>query len=1236
MRQHTPANFKHPIGRWIFINLQYKIMKKNAENFCIGSYRASYLQTLRIMKLFFLFVLVGTLQLSASVYSQSTKINLNLRNTSLKQVLQEIEKQSDVTFIYSDTNIDVNKTVSVEANNKDLNDLLAEMFTGNQVKYSMIDNHVVLSAKTSSVNVTQQQQIVVSGKVTDTKGEPLPGVSIVEKGTTNGTITGVDGSYTIDVKAADEVLVFSFIGFENQEVNIAGRREINITLVEEVTGLDEVVVTALGIKKEAKALGYAVSKVDSERILASGKPANALQSLYGSAAGVQVAATASGPTGGMKINIRNAVSFDASSTTRPLIVVDGVPIHDESTGIGYDAFSRDNGTGINDINPDDIASFEILKGAKASVLYGSEGANGVILITTKSGAKGKGLGVEASFSTTWDKVAFLPDLQDQYGTGRSPSATETDDQGYFLDENGVRTLDYTGSAFGPKFDPNVTLKWWDGSERPWVPSGSTVYDKMFDVGRQNTTNVAISSGGEKGSMRFSYTNMQLTPTTASGEYDKNTFSLSASYQMNDYIKVSYAGNFYISENLNAANANSFDAQGARSSLGAYSADIDVDLIRRDLVTEEGYNYYANPNMTNFFSAGRRAVASYFWDQEQNESIFNRLHNIQSLTLDLKVNEMFSATVMGGIDLTTERNQYKGKLLDPSLIGPNSGSSYIDETRNIRKTYGQAMFNFNADYEKLNISGFVGGAIRNNYLDKKGARQIGGMVIPNFFSFSNLPSGQQPIYQYDNGEDMLYSLLGSVQFAWDNQIYLELQGRQDWSSILPPDHNSYFYPGASVSWIMNEAIAFPAWVNMAKFRASWADVGRPGPRYFSNVNYDVSASGAGYILSPPSHLPPMDENGVPNLEPERKREFEVGLEAYLFRNQRIGVDFSYYTSDTYNQIMAVTAPPGMGVETIRMNAGDVQNNGWELTLKTKPVYTNDFSWDLNLTFAGNKTRIKELGGDLNSLTLWSTNGLNAVAEVGGEYGLIYQQKGWQHYVNPSDPNDPNNGKKVVSSDGASYNYAATSSKMVGKLLPDVTGGLYTSFNYKDFRLIANFDYSFGAFFISETETYMMAAGVLDETLKYRDKEHGGVAYHMEGGEKVLGEATDGSATFWDGVVLDGVLADGTVNNKVVSAEDYYYASYFSNNFFPEDRLFKSDYIALRNIALDYHVPYSIAEKVKLKDLTVSVFANNVAYLYKAAPNTIPESSNGTGWGDSSYGTTAMPAQRSIGVALKVKF
>lgn len=1195
------------------------------------------------MKLTTLLLIVTLFQVQANTYSQNTKISIDLKEVTVLNVLDKIEQSTEFKFLVDPNEIDLNRVISIKEKKKKIDFILKKIFASTNVTYSILEQQIVLKMGVLTPLPLNMQSVVVpqntvSGVVTDEEGVPLPAVNVVEKGTSNGASSDFDGNYSIKVSES-ATLVFSYLGFSSKEVLVSGQNTINVALGEDTSQLDEVVVTALGIRKDAKALGYSVAKVDSERIMASGTPTNALQALYGTASGVRVAATASGPAGGMKINIRNAISFDANSTTRPLIVVDGIPIHDENTGISANSRSgRDNGTGINDINPDDIASFDILKGAKASVLYGSEGANGVILITTKSGTKNSGLGVSLSMTTTLDNAAFLPDLQNQYGTGRSPSSTETDDQGFYLNDDGQRTLDVTGAAFGPKYDSNVQLNWWDGSQRAWVPNSKTIYDQIFQTGRQTTTNVALTSGGEKGSMRFSYTNTDLKSISAGGQYNKNTFSLSASYEINDFIKLKYSGNYYATENLNSSYAGSLDSQGATSSLGAYSSDIDVSLLRQYLITDDGYNYFANPDRkTNFISAGRSAIANTLWGWGQNEAIFNRIHNIQSLTLDIELNKFFGLTILGGLDNTNQNNEYKGKLNDPSQVGPTSGSVYRDVSRTIRKTYGQALLNFNAAASQdVKISGFVGGVIRHHFEEEKGAERIGGFVIPNFFSFSNLPAGQQPNYTFDNQEDILYSALGSVSLDWKDQVFLEGQMRNDWSSILPPQNNSYFYPGLSATWILSNSLSLPASVKFLKLRTSWADVGRPGSRYFSNVNLGVSQSGSGFILSPPSDLPPIDDNFVPNLKPERKREFEAGLEAYFFENRRIGLDFAVYHSNTYDQIMAVTAPPGLGVNKIRLNAGDVETTGWEVALKTKPVYTDDFKWDLDFTFSGNKTKVVKLDGELNNLSLWSTNGLNAVAEVGGEYGLIYQQKGFKKYINPSDENDPNNGKYIVDNSGNNYRYYSDSNKQVGKILPDLVGGVFTSFNYKDFTLIANFDYTFGATFISEQETYMMASGVLKESLKYRDQANGGTAYHVDdAGVLVQGTSPSGGSTFHDGVVLDGVLEDGTPNTQVVRAEDYYYSSYFSNGFFPEDRLFKSDYIALRNIALDYKFPSAVIKRIGLDGLSLSVFCNNVAYLYKAAPNTIPESSNGTDWSSANYGTTALPSQRSLGLSLKVK-
>jgi iron complex outermembrane receptor protein len=1082
-----------------------------------------------------------------------------------------------------------------------------------------------------------QEKMTVSGTVKDSTGTALAGATVNEKGTSNRVPTDAAGHFTLHVKPGAR-LVITYIGFATKEVPATSSMQVTMSAGSQTT--EEVVVTALGIKKNSKALGYAVSKIDNDRIMASGTPANALQALYGAAPGVTVAQTAAGPSGGMKINIRNAVSFDQSTSNRPLIVVDGVPIHDQNTQMGFGATDRDNGTGINDINPDDIASFEILKGAKASVLYGYAGANGVILITTKSGARGKGLGVAASFTTTWDRVAFMPKLQTEYGTGSSPSNSRNDADGYYIDPaTGKRTLATTlgdgfgSAAFGPKFDPSVSLVWWDGVSRPWVPQTKNIYNDLYKTGHQNTTNVSVGGANEQGQIRFSYTNTTMPGTRPGSKYDKNTFSLNTSYKVNNFITLRYAGNFFISKNVNAANLATMNGEGTQTEIGAYSSDINVGLLNSHMVTPDGYNFFESPQNRYLISNGRQAVVGFLWDQTQNNSTFTRNHNIQSLTADIRLSKVFSITATGGMDYSTERNVYKGKLLDPSKIGPESGFMYSDATNIYKNTYGQGMLNYNTKLSKdWNLSGFVGGIVQKNTLEGKGASVNGygggGLVIPNFFSFTNLPTGVQPTYIFQNGEDILYAAVGSAQASWRNQLFVEVQGRQDWSSILYKTHNTYFYPGVSAAWVLSETLKLPAVFDYAKVRTSWAEVGRPGPRYFSNINYTVSQVGGGYVFTPQPDLAVMDSSGNPDLKNERKREYEIGFETYLFKNRRLGIDFSYYNSTIYDQIMAVAAPPGTGFKNYRMNAGAVRTKGWELAIKTKPILTKDFEWDLNFNFAHGKTIVQRLDGTLQSLTLWTAFGsVNAVANVGQEYGQLYATKATY--------TDSVTGKKVVNAAGSAYDYKSAN-KYVGKTVPDVTGGVFTSFAYKNFRLLANFDYQFGATILSGSETYMMAAGSLNETLKYRDAAHGGVAYYLDANSnKVAGNNPNGT-TFHDGVILDGVGTDGKTNTKVVTAENYYYDSYFSNGFFPEDRIYKSDYIALRNIALDYTISSKLTEKIHLNNLTVSVFANNVAYIYKAAPNSIPESTNGTGWGVGSYGTTALPAQRSIGFSIKTKF
>ncbi|MCU4154586.1 SusC/RagA family TonB-linked outer membrane protein [Carboxylicivirga sp. A043] len=1220
-------------------------MKKSAEKACSGGWYASWLQTLRIMKLLILFVLVGTLQLSANVYSQS-KVNLNLKDVSIKQLLEEIEKQTDVTFIYSDSNIDVNKGITVKADNQSLEDLLATVFKSSDVRYSMIENHVVLSAVVKNNNSIQQQTLTVTGKVTDINGEPLPGVNVYEKtNPQHGVITGIDGTYNIEVDNADDVIVFSYIGFTDQEVVVGGTREINITLIEETTGLDEVVVTALGIKRDKKALGYSVSSIKSDELVKSGVPVNPLTSLYGKAAGVKISGTANGPTGGMIINIRNSVSLTESSSTRPLFVVDGIPIFDENSGMNRnDRDGRDRGTGINDINAEDIESVEILKGAKASVLYGHAGANGVVLITTKSGKSKKGFGVEVASSYTWDNTAFVPDLQNEFGTGNTMAvegldADMTDEYGFkYQDVNGVKTPVFWGSGgaagWGPKMDGREIL-WWDGQMRPYTAQPDN-YSDLFQTGHLATNSVALSNAGEVGNFRFSYTNKQYTSTIIGAEQKNHILSFNGNINISDKIKLGYISNYYYTFNHNAP----FRMQDELVTYGV-NRDMKPELWKQNIHDETGvYWYFRDKERREAAgSAASQIGSTYFWNQTQNDFDEERHHFIQSANLGIEFTDWLSLSLRSGFDMTRKLGEVKKKVMRPLDEDPTQGYYSVSE-RNILKLTNQALLNFDKKInDDFRLSGFIGGVYEYS-MDRSLKSLTQEFLIENWFSLTNSRKDVKSEGSGSRTSYTLYGVLGSAQIAFRDYLYLEVQGRNDWSSILPPANNSYFYPGVSLSWIASEALALPDFIKYAKFRASYADVGRPGPAYFGNLNFNVDSYNGIPYQTASSDMPPVDfdkaiaEGTFPteNLKPERKREIEMGFEANMFQGNRLGIDFSWFKANTYDQIMALDVPRSSGVNRIITNAGDVQNNGIELQLTGKPIMTNNFVWSATLNLAKYNTKIKKLAEGVEILPLWGVTGASREARVGGEFG--------EYYINPWLRDE--NGNLVVGSNGV-YEFDTENQVKVGKELPDVIGGFNTNFGYKGFYLDFDFDFQFGGTLISQTNMYLRGNGTGVESLKYRDEARGGLPYYINNNGDLVGLSSHSDAAptdskyewiFHDGVILDGVKGDGTPNDQLISAQQYYERTYWQGYMdITEDVVFKSDYLALRRITFAYEVPKKYLSNTFLTRARVSVFGTNIAYLYKDIPNVTPESFAGT---NEFTEYSGLPGVRSYGFEVKLAF
>lgn len=1081
-----------------------------------------------------------------------------------------------------------------------------------------------------------QQSGKITGVVEDNFG-PVAGASVVVKGTTNGTITDMDGKFTLEGVKNGNTIQVSFIGYATKELPYTGQTSLTIKMVEDSQKLDEVVVTALGIKRERKALGYSVSSVKSEEITNAGTPMNAMSALYGKTSGLQLQTTASGPSGGMNIKVRNAVSLNKDSSTRPLMVVDGVPIHDKNTEqTGNSRTGGDHGTGINDINPEDIESIEILKGAKAAVLYGSEGANGVMLITTKSGKK-KGLGIDFGANYTFNMAAYYPEYQNEFGTGSSAGTAALPNiskDGFYMMEdpsgNMVESLWKGGSAnFGPRMDGR-NLLWWDDTMRPYTAKKNNFTD-LFRTGHQSNVNFAVSNSGDLGSFRLSYNFRDYNSVSVGAENKSHSFSFASDLKVNDFVKVRV--------NTSYTNTKDHNAPYSIQDMASYGIprEQDVNLIKDMMMTPDGYNYFSNESIT------KRApytgyLSSYYWSQNVNSNDYTRNHLIQSVNVDVKLTDYLSWTTLGGMDWTVSDHEIKQHVTRPLAQENKQGYYGIEGIRDMIM-YGQSTVNFDMTFaEKWNVNAMVGGAVKRITSESQNNYVMETFAVENWFSLNNTREDFGARSGRKRGKDMLLSVFASAQLGYANQVYLEVQARNDWSSILPPENNNYFYPGASLSWIFTETFAIPS-MNFGKIRASWADVGRPGPRYYGNVDFSLGAYGGRPTLGMPDFLPPADFAGAnggfpnPNLKPERKREYEIGFETGLLTGNRINVDFSYFHNNTYNQIVSLPVPTSSGVKEVRLNAGDIAQNGVELSINTKPIMTKDFVWELGFNLSNYTTKIKKLAKGVTKQTLWGATGASVVAPENGEYGEIW--------IYPYQRNE--NGERIVNQGTGVYEYDKTKQIKVGKITPDIIGGVTTSLTYKDFSLNAVFDFQFGATMISQTNMYMLGNGTSMESLQHRDEARGGLPYYvnMDGKRTLLDShsaAVPGDSFYpfilHDGVITPGVTPEGKKNEMVVSAEQYYQNLYWQGGSdLSEDKIYKSDYISLRSLSVSYNLPKSFLKKIKVQNAKVNVFGNNLCYIYKDIPNVTPESTLGT---NSFTEFSILPGLRSVGLGLNVSF
>jgi len=1071
----------------------------------------------------------------------------------------------------------------------------------------------------------------VKGTVKDADGEALVGATVLEKGTTNATMTNVDGEFQITLKnRVNSVIVVSYVGYATKEVAVGNQTSLNVVLSSSSESLDEVVVTALGIKRDTRALGYAISSIKGEDMIKAGVPANPLSTLYGKAAGVGVQATAAGPMGGMKINIRGAQGLESSSGTRPLFVVDGVPIYDTESSMSSRNYnplnSFDYGSAVNDINVDDIASMEILKGAKAAVLYGSAGANGVVLITTKSGSGTRGLGVQISYGQEWYDPYTLINFQNEYGSGENEYAYN-----YSTDTPPVRRTVSSRNSFGPKFDGS-DIMFFDGSMRKYLPYKNNYLD-MFNTGNSRNVNAAIQGGTDKANMRLSLTNYDYTGITPNQSQIKNTLSFNGQVEVSKFAKFEFTQNLY-----NVSSQNRMSNIQHLVAWGTFNRDYDIktamnsykdangwmlDLSKLGSLDAAGWGWpsaFLDPNHINdgFFNL--------MWNMNENRNTDKRLHSITSGKGTFTFLPFLSLTVQGGLDYTD--TDYSSKFMpyrQNTTTGAYQGGLFsFQRERNVIQNY-EAYLTFNKSVmdNKLNVFAFAGPSYKGTSYTNINVGTRGNSKYPGFWSLTNADTWPASYDSYVSGysqqDEALYSVLGQGTISWGMEYILEFQARNDWASTLPKANRSYFYPGASFTWNFTETYNIP-FINYGKLFASLADVGRPATRYYALKTYSMNTLPAPNTnindVTPPGSLFSGD------LKPERKREFEIGTSLRMFKN-RLEFNASYYNATWYNQIMGVPLSITTGFPDIRINAGEIVNQGIELYLNGALIATDPFRWEMTFTAARQWDKINKL--------------YPGITQKQSNVGNIYRRQAEGERMNTlwmQDYARDDKGNLMVNSAGLYYLSNDPKDEIcVGSTNTNLYGGLSTNLYLQGkwgmLNLMGALDYKFGGKVLSYSNYYLVGNGLTKETLPYRDTAHGGLTW-----TETLTNGT--TRERHDGLILPGVKADGTPNDIVVSAFNYYqvYIHDMSTGFQP-DMIKENNYVKFRELALTYTFPSHISKQLRIQKLAVGLTARDLLYLYKSIKNIDSESMLGTG-NDSWIEYSSFPSLRTFGFKLNVSF
>lgn len=1053
------------------------------------------------------------------------------------------------------------------------------------------------------------QTRVVTGTVrSSVQGEgPVPGVTVMVKGTTTGSITDANGKYSLDVPAGGTTLVFSYIGMKSQEIEIAGRTVVDVVMEPDVIGLNEVVVTALGISREKKSLGYAVQEVKGDNISKT-KESNFVNSLSGKVSGVQIIQS---NTMGGSANILIRGNKSLMGNNQALFVIDGVPV-DNSINNTEDMVNRnggyDYGNAASDINPEDIESLSVLKGAAATALYGSRAANGVVMITTKKGSARKGVGVTFSTGLTFSRVdqRTLPKIQKEYGGGYGQYYEDA--SGYFFEtdingdgNNELIVPTSEDASWGAKFDPSLMVIDWVGLEPtdaanylkpvPWVAAKHDIRD-FFETGIKQNYNLAFDGGNSKGVYRFSYTNLGEKGIMPNSQIRKNVFNFSGTYNFTDKLSVE-SNVSYINDVGKGRFGTGYDPGNPMQSLGQwFQANVDIEDLKKYVITPDGrqrtWNYAYYDDLSPIYHN------NIYWTRNVNFENDGRDRIFGYATIRFKLNSWITLEGRAATDTYSEFQEER------VAIYSNQTSRYQKYLRDFSETNMDLMAKFDKNIGDFSINGLLGANRRRTSLNSTDVTTVGGLIVPDFYSLLN---SKAPILSREiNALSGVNSVFGNVSLGYKSMVYLDLTGRNDISSTLPEDNKSYFYPSASASFILSELkpLKRAKAISFLKVRLNYAEVGNDAPVYSLLPTYTQEANWESNGLFHPN---PIFQN--PGLRPERTKSMEAGLEA-KFLDNRLGFDFSLYKTNTIDQIMPVSITVASGYDQRYVNSGEIENKGIELSLNATPVKRGDFSWDLQANWFKNVNTVKSLYEGVDNILLSSDWDISTNIVKGESYGIL---RGTDFVYT--------NGQKTVGPDGM-YLIGEDPTAIIGSILPDWQAGITNIFTFRGFSLSGLIDISKGGDLYSVDMKYGLATGIFAETAGLNDK-----------GNPKRDPVEDGG-----GVLNEGVYEDGTPNQTYVWAGDWDGAWLY--DYLPTRAyVYDASYIKLREVAFTYNLPSKFLAKTRLSRASVSLVGRNLWIMYSNMPYYDPETSNSAG-NIQGIADGAYPSTRTLGFNLTVVF